>query len=113
VADFIGRYVLGSRHSAYPVERVDGTVAGLVTLAQLREVPVAARDATRLIDIASPVPMATPQEPLALLLERLADGNGSRALVFGEGESVGIITPTDIARAVQTTSLRVPASPVT
>lgn len=113
VADFIEHYLLGSRHSAYPVEGFDGTIVGLITLAQLREVPAASRATTRLIGIATPVPTATPEESLVALLERLTGNTGGRALVLDDGELVGIITPTDVARAVQATSLRRPASPVT
>ena len=39
VEDFIRDYLLGDRHSSYPVERADGTISGLITLNQLRRVP--------------------------------------------------------------------------
>ena len=37
VEEFIQRYVLGDRHSAYPVSDRDGSIVGLVTLTQLRD----------------------------------------------------------------------------
>ena len=102
VEDFIQRYVLGDRHSAYPVVDPDGSIVGLVTLGQLRHVAPGARDTTRVADIALPldaVPTAAPQEPLTALLERMAPaGPRSRALVRDGGEVVGIVTPSDLTK---------------
>ncbi len=104
VEEFIHRYVLGDRHSAYPVAGPDGSIVGLVTLSQLRDVAPARRESTRVDEIALPlsaVPTAAPQEPLTALLERLAPfGPRSRALVFDGGQLVGIVTPTDLARLI-------------
>jgi Zn-dependent protease/CBS domain-containing protein len=107
--EFIERYLLGSRHSAYPVEGFDGAIAGLVTLAQLRRVPPAQRDTTRLVDIAISIPdvaIAAPRDSLVSLLDRLTPDAGGRALVFDHGELVGILTPTDVARAAELRGLR-------
>lgn len=104
VEDFIQRYVLGDRHSAYPVAERDGSVMGLVTLRQLRELAPARRGSTSVRDIALPlpeVPTAAPHEPLIALLERMAPaGPASRALVVDDGAVVGIVTASDIARLV-------------
>lgn len=111
VDEFIQRYVLGDRHSAYPVVGVDGAVEGLVTLAQLRAVPPDARTSTRVRDVAIPlaqVPTATPAEPLIGLLERLSPQSGGRALVFDAGNLVGILTRADIARAIELSTLAPP-----
>ncbi|MDX8034841.1 site-2 protease family protein [Lentzea sp. BCCO 10_0856] len=100
---FIERYVLGDRHSAYPVEGPDGGIDGLITLAQLRAVPSVERATTRVRDVAIPladVPTATPDQPLTGLLEHLSPDTGGRALIFDDGRLVGIITPTDIARTI-------------
>lgn len=107
--EFIERYLLGSRHSAYPVEGFDGGIAGLVTLAQLRRVPPAQRDTTRLVDIAIAIPdvaIAAPRDSLVSLLDRLTPDAGGRALVFDHNELVGILTPTDVARAAELRGLR-------
>jgi CBS domain-containing protein len=117
VDDFIHRYVLGDRHSAYPVEDRNGAIVGLVTLAQLRDVAPARRATTNVGDIALPlqaVPTAGPQEPLTTLLERMAPaGPRSRALVVEGGSEggqvVGIVTPTDIARLIDVYRLAQPA----
>lgn len=50
VDEFIQRYVLGAPHSAYPIASLDGTIEGLVTLAQLRQVPADERTSTRIGD---------------------------------------------------------------
>lgn len=104
VAEFIERYLLGDRHSAYPVVDRDGSIVGLVTLRQLREVAPGRRATTQVGEIALPldsVPTAGPSEPLTALIERVAaSGHGSRALVMDEGRVVGIVTPTDLARLI-------------
>jgi Zn-dependent protease len=102
VEDFIQRYVLGDRHSAYPVADPDGSIVGLVTLSQLRDVAPGRRGTTRVADIALPldaVPTAAPREPLTALLERMAPaGPRSRALVVDGGDVIGIVTPSDLTR---------------
>ncbi|MGD1237571.1 site-2 protease family protein [Mycobacterium seoulense] len=105
VDDFVQRYVLGDRHSAYPVVDQSGSVSGLITLRQLRDVAPGRRPTTTVGEIAQPlheVPSGAPQEPLTALLERMAPaGPRSRALVFEGGQVVGIVTPTDVARLIE------------
>ncbi|WP_322861576.1 site-2 protease family protein [Mycobacterium europaeum] len=105
VDDFVQRYVLGDRHSAYPVVDQNGSVSGLITLRQLRDVAPGRRAATTVGEVAQPlheVPSGAPQEPLTALLERMAPaGPHSRALVFEGGQVVGIVTPTDVARLIE------------
>jgi Zn-dependent protease len=104
VDDFIRDYLLGDRHSSYPVERPDGTISGLITLNQLRRVPADQRAATLVADAALPlehVPAARPAEPLTTLMERLDPATGRRVLVRDEGgRLVGIVTASDVARLV-------------
>jgi len=104
VEDFIERYLLGDRHSAYPVADQNGAIVGLVTLRQLRGVSASRRAVTSVREIAIPlrsVPTAAPLEPLSVLIERLAAaGHGSRALVIDGGKVVGIVTPSDLARLI-------------
>ncbi|MFN0027093.1 MAG: site-2 protease family protein [Acidimicrobiales bacterium] len=108
VDDFIEHYLLGSRHSAYPVENHDHHTVGLVTLAQLRAIPRHERASTTVADAAmslDDVPVATPDSPLTALLERLTPETGGRALVFQASQLVGIVTPADVARAIETRTL--------
>ena len=70
VEDFIQSYVLGDRHSAYPVEGPGGTIVGLITLAQLRLVSPRNGATTLVRDAAMPmdqVVTAAPHEPLIFL----------------------------------------------
>lgn len=105
VDDFVQRYVLGDRHSAYPVVDQSGEISGLITLRQLRDVAPERRATTTVGEIAQPlqeVPSGAPHEPLTTLLERMAPaGPRSRALVFDGGQVVGIVTPTDVARLIE------------
>jgi Zn-dependent protease/CBS domain-containing protein len=113
VDNFIQSYLLGDRHSAYPVEGADGAIVGLITLAQLRLVPPDERATTLVRDAAMPkdrVVTATPDEPITALLERLAPSRGSRALVVDRGQVVGIVTARDISRLLDVRTLAVPAN---
>ncbi|OBI27902.1 zinc metalloprotease [Mycobacterium sp. E1386] len=105
VDDFVQRYVLGDRHSAYPVVDRSGAITGLITLRRLREVAPAQRATVTVGEVAQPlheVPSGAPQEPLTALLERMAPaGPRSRALVFEGAQVVGIVTPTDVARLIE------------
>lgn len=104
VSDFIESYVLDTRHSAYPITGVDGKVIGLVTVARARRVDPADRANTQVGQIAislDHVPVAAPRDPLVPLLDQLDDDNGGRALVFDEGNLVGIVTQNDLARAAE------------
>lgn len=115
VDDFVQRYVLGDRHSAYPVVDRDGSVSGLITLRQLRDVAPGRRATATVGEVAQPlqdVPSGAPQEPLTALLERMAPaGPRSRALVFEGDQVVGIVTPTDVARLIEVYRLAHPEDP--
>ncbi len=112
VEDFIQHYVLGDRHSAYPVADRNGSIVGLVTLTQLRNVAPGRRTTTSVGDAALPlqsVPTAAPQEPLSALLERMAPvGPRSRALVVDGSGVIGIVTPSDVARLIDVYRLAQP-----
>lgn len=108
VDDLIEHHLLGHPHSAYPVEGLHGQVDGLVTLGQLRAVRPADRDRTRVVHVALPldrVPKASPDRPLLALLEEIGNEAGGRILVFDQGQLVGLVTPSDVAQAVDVRSL--------
>ncbi len=109
VDDLVQRHLLTQRHSSYPITDLDGRPQGLVTLDVLRRVPPDRRATTRLTDVAHPlsdVVASSPTEPLSDLARRLGSGPGARALVFDGGRLVGIVSPTDIARALAIADLR-------
>ena len=109
VEDLLHRFILGYRHSTFPTQGGDGRLTGLVTIAAVKNVSAEARPATRVHEIACPpdqVPSAAPGELLTTLLERLGGGCGEgRALVLQDGQLVGLVSPRDISRALQHSSL--------
>ena len=111
VEESIQRYLLGDRHSAYPVQDRDGSIIGLITLAQLRGVPPNQRATTLVREAAIPlhrVPTAQPREPLTALLERLTPDTGGRALVVDSDRVVGIVTASDLTRLIDVYKLALP-----
>lgn len=112
VAEFIERHVLSGRHSAYPILDRDGTVVGLVTLDRLRTLPTTQRTTTSVRDVSLPlgrVASAHPNDLLVDLLTRVTRESGGRALVFEQGRLVGIVTPLDVARVLETRASFAPA----
>lgn len=111
VEEFIQRYLLGDRHSAYPVNDVNGSIIGLITLAELRSIATDRRATTLVRDAAIPrdrVPVADPREPFIVMLERLARTGRKRALVVDSGRVVGIVTASDITRSIDVHRLAMP-----
>ncbi|MEH0842122.1 site-2 protease family protein [Micromonospora sp. CPCC 205711] len=108
VADFVDHYLFAYRHSALPLTE-DGRPTGLVTLDRVRGIPADRRATTTLAEVscrAEDLVLARPEEPLNDLLPRLSQCADGRALVVTEGRLVGIVSPSDISRAVQRGSLR-------
>ena len=113
LSTLVDDWFLGHDCSAFPVVAADGTVTGLVTLARVKSTP--RHDWERLTtgDVAEPLESlatGTPNEPFPEILERMAGapGGGGRALVFDDGALAGIITPTDVQRAIDLAALRSP-----
>src|SRR5262249_4726876 len=108
VADFVDHYLRDARHSTIPLVDEAGP-AGVVTLARLERVPPGQRASTRLRDAARPMSEgagARPEEEVAELLPRLSARTGGRALVVSHGELVGVVSPTDVRRALRGAALR-------
>jgi Zn-dependent protease len=110
VNDFVAQVALTQRFSTYPLVDQGGRLTGLVTLNRVRDVPPGLRATTRLRDIAcapSEVPTARPDEPLVELLERMHGCSDGRAVVVdADGRVVGLVSPSDVARALQLADLR-------
>jgi Zn-dependent protease len=103
VEHFTREIVASQRHSAYPVLGADGELLGLVTVKDVRAVPMTARGTTRLHEVACAVEriaMAEEGEPLALVLSRVTGDGGGRILVWSGRELRGIIAPSDLARVL-------------
>jgi Zn-dependent protease/CBS domain-containing protein len=107
---FVADTVLRHRFSGYPLVDQQEHLAGLATLNRIRAIPPERRPVTRLGDIACPpqeVPVAHPEEPLVGLLQRMAGCTDGRAVVVDEaGRVIGVVSPSDISRAVMMRDMR-------
>lgn len=110
VGDFVAQLALTHPFSTYPIVDPQGRLTGLVTLNRVRAVPAELRATTRLREIAcapTEVPIARPEDPLGELLERMQGCADGRAVVVDEaGRVVGVVSPSDVARALQVADLR-------
>jgi CBS domain-containing protein len=112
VDEFVRELAWTHPFSSYPLVDAAGRLAGLVTLNRIRAVPRERWASTRLADIAcrpDDVPVARPEEPLTDLLPRMSGCADGRAVVVDtDGRVVGIVSSTDVSRAVQRVNLLAP-----
>lgn len=112
VADFVEGIGPGRRFSTYPV--VDhGQPKGVVSLRTALAVPMPDRPQRRVTDVMTPladVPTVSSDDEVLDVIPRL-DGGARRALVIHGGRLVGVLSGTDIARAVEAGAARRPAEP--
>ncbi len=104
VEELLASDLIRHRHSTFPLTENGPTPVGLVTFTQIRRVPPHERATTRLRDIACPiddVARASPDEPAAELLPRLSECAEGRALVVSGDRLVGIVSPSDVSRALR------------
>ncbi|SCE87256.1 Zn-dependent protease (includes SpoIVFB) [Micromonospora viridifaciens] len=109
VADFVDHYLFAYRHTALPLTEDGGRPVGLVTLDRVRGIPADRRTSTTLAEVAcqaDDLVLAKPDEQLTDLLPRLSACADGRALVVTDQRLVGIVSPSDISRAVQRGNLR-------
>jgi Zn-dependent protease/predicted transcriptional regulator len=115
VADLVDEWFLRHRCSAFPVVADDGHATGLVTLRRVRATDRRSWPTLRVNDLADgleSVATGAPDEPLTALFERMgaAHGGDGRALVLEHGDLVGIVSPTDLQRAIAVVGLHGPRS---
>ena len=111
VSEFVERHLLQRRHTSYPLLDDAGRPTGLVTADHVKTLPRGRWADTPISAVACPlaeVPVTTPEAPLSELLSRLGDRTGGRALVLDRGRLVGIVSPLDIARAIERSALSPP-----
>ena len=112
VADLIEAFVWRSNFSSFPVVDPDGHPRGLVTLNHIKEVPHEQRHQVAVSQVARPMEelvVVEPDTPLTELLPPLGSSSERRALVIEQGRLVGLISTTDIARAIEVADLRRPS----
>ncbi|GHE13554.1 site-2 protease family protein [Streptomyces alanosinicus] len=104
LSDFLADGPFGPyRHSAFPVLGADGSVAGLLTVRRMEWTPAQERAHTTVRDVMRPldeVVTAAPHEPVVDLVPRLQESPLHRALILDGGRLVGILTLSDITRAL-------------
>ena len=101
-------YILASRHSTFPTHDAGGRLSGLLTLAALKNVAPSARATTLIKEIICPldkVPTVRPADPATNLLTDSQGCSEGRTLVVDNGRLVGIVSPSDINRLLQRSSL--------
>jgi Zn-dependent protease len=103
VEAFVQRFAGQYPDVAFPVQEFDGRLSGLVTLDALRRVPPERRAVLRVGQIALPLERVVTVAPDASAVEvasRLATTRQGLALVLDEGRLVGVVSPTDLSRAI-------------
>ena len=101
VDQFLASEAVHHHFTTYPLRDPAGALTGVVRLNEIvREASRGGHD-RKLRDLAVPIsqiPTTQPQENLETLLERLESGLDRRVLVLDDGQLVGILSPTDVAR---------------
>lgn len=101
VDQFLASEAVHHHFTTYPLRDPSGALTGVVRLNEIvREASRGGHD-RKLRDLAVPIsqiPTTQPQENLETLLERVDSGLDRRVLVLDDGQLVGILSPTDVAR---------------
>jgi PDZ domain-containing secreted protein/Zn-dependent protease len=109
IREFIEDVAHARGHSTYPVVS-DGRLAGLISLRLAARVPAAERDAKKVSDVmvaVDDVPTVEPGTDVTDATAALQQGPG-RAVVVDNGRVVGILSGSDIARALEIERIRGP-----
>ena len=109
LGDLLDEWFVGRGHSAFPLRDNRGRINGLVTLYGVRHrMGHGARTARDVADDITAVARVSPEDTVPTLLQRLneARGGDGRALVFDGEELVGIVSPTDLQRALDVAALQ-------
>src|SRR5256886_4529372 len=105
VEEALHSYVLASRHSTFPTHDASGRLSGLLTMAALKNVAPDARAPTLVKGVICPLDRgstARPADPVTNLLGLSEVCSEGRTLVIDSGRLVGITSPSDISRLLQT-----------
>jgi Zn-dependent protease/predicted transcriptional regulator len=98
--EFVEDFVFRGRHQSYPVVAA-GRPLGLITLDRVRQLPREEwprRSVAEAMVAAAEGVVVGPDEEMTGVLEKLAESRVRRVLVVREGELVGLISQSDIAR---------------
>lgn len=99
----------GRRYRQFPVVDIDGRLTGVVSIADLIRCPPAERRNIPVRQLARPISdelVLTPDMPLEKVLRSTPIvGSGALAAVVADSQVAGVLTGTDIARAVEIRAL--------
>lgn len=101
---FLSDVAAQAGHSVLPLVDFEGRPSGVVRLRRLGAVPSEQRETLRIREVATPLSqctLATPDELLTGVLDRLGSGGGLPILVTDSGRLDGIVTAHDIDRVAQ------------
>jgi CBS domain-containing protein len=104
VAEAIERYVRTSRFSSFPIGTPDGRIVGLTTVQRMAWLPSESRSSAPVTaGAATPGQIAwcRPDDPLFAVAARMHSSPDRRVLVVDDGRLVGILSPSDVARALR------------
>ncbi len=104
VQGFIDQAASG-RFRTYPVVSFDGYPIGVVSLAALARVPDQARTSTRVEDVCGKPPAVSSGTPLSAVLGQVGHPGRDLLLVVDDGVLTGIVSPGDVARALELAAL--------
>jgi CBS domain-containing protein len=108
VAEVIELYVIPSGLSSFPVLDADGRLVGLANVRRMAELARESWATTSIVAATAPrseIVECSPQDRLAVLAPRLERSPDRRAIVLDGTRVVGILTPSDVARAVSRAEL--------
>jgi len=104
VQQLLEGWLYPNRCSTFPLVDVGGSFAGLITLARVKRIRPELRSSTLISQIAclpSDVVTCGPDEDLIAVVRRMNTSADQRAVVLDHGRIVGIVSPSDITRAVE------------
>lgn len=110
---FVDEVAWQHRHTTYPVVD-DGSVLGLLVFRGVASVPRERWDELRVRDCmieSGHVPELRPDEPAIDALGELSESDVNRGVVLEEGRLVGILSATDLARALEARPRRFRSGP--
>lgn len=108
VFDFVEHGIPATHVSTFPLTGVRGEPIGVVSLSQLRRVPVERRSTTTLQQVATPaaqMTVARARDRLVDVLATATSGDGRIIVVDDVGTLAGLVTPRDVTTAFERLSL--------
>ncbi len=107
IATFVANDLMSTRVSTLLLVDAGGSPTGVLTIRQLRSVPRERWGVATLADVATPRSQMTIVAPTDRLVDALATATSTdgRLVVVEAGRLVGLVTPTDVTRALTQHSL--------